>query len=261
MFTAFATLLGATLGFLPSFPTLFRADTDFFFGVLRAPRLLAFPFAGRARLRSFSKRFSILRSFFSIFLRRFSSFFLFFSLFLVEDTASSRPPQPVTAPRSAARPSLRLNFAAVNLRAAMVGFLLAKKRVIQLLETTSEWGGSRHDGDRIVPSRGRYMLGRMISWYVYILRCRDRTFYTGITVDLGRRLESHARGVGAKYTCGRRPVTLVYEERQPDRSSALKREAALRRLGRAGKLALIATCQSLRARGNANDAVGVDRHP
>ncbi len=79
----------------------------------------------------------------------------------------------------------------------------------------------------------------MTGWYVYILRCRDRTFYTGIAVDLPRRLEAHGRGVGAKYTCGRRPVTLVYEERQPDRSSALKREAGLRRLGRAGKLALI----------------------
>jgi len=101
----------------------------------------------------------------------------------------------------------------------------------------------------------------MIGWHVYILRCRDRTFYTGIAVDLWRRLEAHRRGVAAKYTRGRRPVTLVYEERQPNRSSALKREAALRRLGRAGKLALIATRRSLRARGDVHDAVGVDRHP
>lgn len=77
-------------------------------------------------------------------------------------------------------------------------------------------------------------------WTVYILRCRDDTLYTGIAVDLRRRLEAHGRGVAAKYTRSRRPVTLVYGERQPDRSSALKREAALRRLGRAGKLALIA---------------------
>jgi len=98
----------------------------------------------------------------------------------------------------------------------------------------------------------------MAGWHVYILRCRDRTFYTGIAVDLRRRLEAHRRGVAAKYTCGRRPVTLVYEERQPDRSSALKREAALRRLGRAGKLALITTRQSLRARGDVHDPDGVD---
>jgi putative endonuclease len=80
----------------------------------------------------------------------------------------------------------------------------------------------------------------MDGWFVYILRCRDATLYTGIAVDLRKRLDAHQRGTGAKYTRSRRPVTLVYRERQPDRSSALKREAALRRLGRAGKLALIA---------------------
>jgi predicted GIY-YIG superfamily endonuclease len=79
-----------------------------------------------------------------------------------------------------------------------------------------------------------------VGWFVYILRCGDGTLYTGIAVDLGKRLDAHQRGTGAKYTRSRRPVTLVYRERQPDRSSALKRESALRRLGRAGKLALIA---------------------
>ena len=101
----------------------------------------------------------------------------------------------------------------------------------------------------------------MSGWHVYILSCRDRTLYTGITVDLRRRLEAHRRGVAAKYTCGRGPLKLVYEERQPDRSSALKREAALRGLGRAGKLALIATRRSRRARGAGHDPVGVDRNP
>ena len=80
----------------------------------------------------------------------------------------------------------------------------------------------------------------MKEWYVYILRCRDGTLYTGVTVDLSRRLEAHRRGVAAKYTRGRGPITLVYDECQPDRSRALAREAALRRMGRAGKLALIA---------------------
>jgi putative endonuclease len=78
-----------------------------------------------------------------------------------------------------------------------------------------------------------------MGWSVYMLRCRDGTLYTGIAVDLAKRLDAHRRGVAAKYTRSRRPVTLTYEERQPDRSSALKREAALRSLGRAGKLALI----------------------
>jgi putative endonuclease len=76
-------------------------------------------------------------------------------------------------------------------------------------------------------------------WFVYVLRCRDGTLYTGITVNLPKRLESHGNGLGAKYTRSRLPASLVYQETQPDRSSALRREAALRRLGRAGKLALI----------------------
>jgi len=79
----------------------------------------------------------------------------------------------------------------------------------------------------------------MKGWSVYILRCGDGTLYTGIAVDLEQRLEAHRRGLAAKYTRSRLPVTLAYEERQPDRSSAQKREAALRRLGRAGKLALV----------------------
>jgi len=80
----------------------------------------------------------------------------------------------------------------------------------------------------------------MKPWSVYILRCADGTLYTGIAVDLEKRLDAHRRGVAAKYTRSRLPVTLAYEERQPDRSSAQKREAALKRLGRADKLALLA---------------------
>lgn len=80
-----------------------------------------------------------------------------------------------------------------------------------------------------------------MGWSVYILRCRDGTLYTGIAADVERRVGEHARGVGAKYTRSRRPVTLTYRESQPDRSSAQKREAALRKLGRAGKLKLIAS--------------------
>ena len=79
----------------------------------------------------------------------------------------------------------------------------------------------------------------MKTWSVYILRCGDGTLYTGIAVDLDMRLDAHRRGVAAKYTRSRLPVTLAYEERQPDRSRAQEREAALRRLGRAGKLALL----------------------
>lgn len=78
-----------------------------------------------------------------------------------------------------------------------------------------------------------------MSWYVYILRCRDATLYTGMTDDVDRRLEAHNAGKGAKYTRGRGPVTVVYREQCDDKSTALKREHAIKTLTRAQKLALI----------------------
>ena len=73
---------------------------------------------------------------------------------------------------------------------------------------------------------------------VYLLRCRDGSLYTGITNDLQRRLALHDTGRASAYTRSRRPLTLAYHESLPDRSAALKREAAIRRLSRAEKLAL-----------------------
>ena len=75
-------------------------------------------------------------------------------------------------------------------------------------------------------------------WTVYMLRCRDGSLYTGITNDLPKRLVRHGAGTASAYTRARRPVRLVFQERQPDRSAALRREAAVRRLTRAAKLAL-----------------------
>lgn len=77
--------------------------------------------------------------------------------------------------------------------------------------------------------------------YVYILKCSDGTFYTGWTTDIEARANTHNSGSGAKYTRGRRPVSLVYYEELPDRSAALKREAAIKRLPRNKKLELIAS--------------------
>lgn len=79
------------------------------------------------------------------------------------------------------------------------------------------------------------------SWQVYMVRCRDGTLYTGVARDLARRLGEHngLGGRGAKYTRGRGPVRLVYRERAGDRSQALKREAALKRLSRKEKWVLI----------------------
>lgn len=73
---------------------------------------------------------------------------------------------------------------------------------------------------------------------VYLLRCRDGSLYTGVTNDLPRRLASHSRGTASAYTRSRRPVALAYHEIVADRGRALQREAAIRRLSRAAKLAL-----------------------
>jgi putative endonuclease len=69
-------------------------------------------------------------------------------------------------------------------------------------------------------------------WFVYILRCADGTLYTGITTDPDRRLAQHNAGTASKYTRARRPAVIAYREEQPDRSSASKREAALKSLRR-----------------------------
>lgn len=74
---------------------------------------------------------------------------------------------------------------------------------------------------------------------VYMLQCIDGTLYTGWTNHLEKRLAAHNAGRGAKYTRSRRPVHLVYQEAQPDRSAALRREAEIKRLTRLQKLALI----------------------
>ncbi len=76
---------------------------------------------------------------------------------------------------------------------------------------------------------------------VYILRCADGTLYTGIARDPAARCRAHNEGRGAKYTRARRPVRRVYIETCADRSSALKREAAIKRMTRAEKMKLIAS--------------------
>ena len=76
-------------------------------------------------------------------------------------------------------------------------------------------------------------------WYLYILRCGDGTFYTGITTDVERRLEEHRQGRGAKYTRGRGPLELAYQEGCGTHSEALKREYAVKQLTREEKEDLI----------------------
>jgi len=79
-----------------------------------------------------------------------------------------------------------------------------------------------------------------MSYFIYILKCSDDTLYTGITTDLARRVDEHnSSDKGAKYTKLRRPVSLVYSEESEDRSSASKREYAIKKLTRQQKLELI----------------------
>jgi putative endonuclease len=78
-----------------------------------------------------------------------------------------------------------------------------------------------------------------VSCWVYLLRCRDGSLYTGWTVDLPRRLERHGVGRASRYTASRRPVTLALALPMDDRSSARREEARIKRLSRADKLALV----------------------
>lgn len=78
-----------------------------------------------------------------------------------------------------------------------------------------------------------------MSWYVYMLRCGDGTLYTGVTDNVERRLAAHRAGKGAKYTRGRGPLELVWQEEVPDKSAALRREYQIKRLTRQEKEKLI----------------------
>lgn len=78
-------------------------------------------------------------------------------------------------------------------------------------------------------------------WHVYMVRCSDNTLYTGIAIDVNRRVEEHNSDnkLGAKYTRTRRPVQLVYQETVNSRSEAARREYAIRTLGKKDKELLV----------------------
>ena len=77
-------------------------------------------------------------------------------------------------------------------------------------------------------------------WYVYVVKCSDGTFYTGVAKDVARRLDEHnSSKLGAKYTRARRPVELVFSEESASRSDACKREAVIKGLTRDQKIGLI----------------------
>ena len=80
-----------------------------------------------------------------------------------------------------------------------------------------------------------------MAWTVYLARCADGSFYTGITTDPLRRVAEHNAGTGAAYTRARLPIALVYAEPAADRAAALRREHAIRRLSRGEKERLAET--------------------
>ena len=79
----------------------------------------------------------------------------------------------------------------------------------------------------------------MRNWCVYIILCSDDTLYTGITIDIQRRIKLHASGLGAKYFRTRTPKEIVFLETEHDRSSATKREMAIKKLNKIEKTTLI----------------------
>jgi putative endonuclease len=87
-----------------------------------------------------------------------------------------------------------------------------------------------------ISKRGFYFMSR---WYVYILMCSDKSFYVGSTTNIKRRLSEHNNRKGGSYTRARLPVKLIYKETYPNRSTAQKREAQIKRLRRKKKLSLI----------------------
>jgi len=83
----------------------------------------------------------------------------------------------------------------------------------------------------------------MTNWHVYIARCSDGSYYTGVAIDVAKRINEHnfSNTVGARYTRSRRPVSLIYQERHASRSHACKREHEIKCLSREAKEILIGT--------------------
>lgn len=157
---------------------------------------------------------------------------------------------PFTAPPRRRRPPRK--------RRTLVGRNRSYLRRDRESRRTPSWRCSRRSGARSAgASRVRRVAG---GWCVYVLRCRDGSLYTGATNALARRLAAHARGKGARYTRSRLPVALVLLVPCRGRGPALRREAAMKRLGRTEKLELLARARGNRLEGAAPyRVVGSDR--
>jgi putative endonuclease len=76
-------------------------------------------------------------------------------------------------------------------------------------------------------------------YFVYILECADKSLYTGITTNVARRFAEHQKGIGSNFTRAKKAVRIMYTERKLNRSTASRREAAIKKLSRQEKLNLI----------------------
>jgi putative endonuclease len=93
----------------------------------------------------------------------------------------------------------------------------------------------------------------MQNWYVYIVKCRDGSLYTGIAADVERRIADHLAGRGAKYLRGRGPLKLVFKKQVGRKGEALKVERRIKHLSRHKKEALTKTGTGLEALLNTDD--------
>jgi len=80
-----------------------------------------------------------------------------------------------------------------------------------------------------------------VTWFLYLIRCKDGSLYTGITTDVDRRFAEHQSGKGAKYLRGKAPLTLVFQQKVGSRSAALKAEASIKQLSKADKEGIVST--------------------
>ena len=85
----------------------------------------------------------------------------------------------------------------------------------------------------------------MSDWYIYLIRCRDGSLYTGIAVDVARRFAAHQIGIGAKYLRGRAPLALVFQKKIGSRSMATAVEIKVKQLPKAKKEYLIRTPRTI----------------
>ena len=92
---------------------------------------------------------------------------------------------------------------------------------------------------KFIPLANNLEMQAAEAWFVYVVRCADRSLYTGIAKDVIRRCKQHNAGTASRYTRSRRPTKLVYQESKPSQSSALKREAEIKAMPRRKKLAMI----------------------